>query len=326
MHSIELGKTGARVSELCLGCMLFGSTISKETSYELLDEYVKRGGNFLDTANEYAFWIEGSKSGTSEELLGNWMEERENREHIFLATKVGANPVDLANLDNDYYGSVEGLSREAILKSVEGSLKRLKTDYIDLLYTHIDYRDVPLEETLETLNELVAAGKVKHIGCSNLKSWRIQEARSICKANNWTRFSAIQQGYTYLNPRPGSDFGVDEPVDDSLLDYLNYYQDMTLLAYSPLLGGYYTRKDKREHYWRKSLYENAGNQTRLETLSNIAKKYRVNENQVVLAWMLRKDTMALPIIAASRLEQLIENIEAADIDLSKEDLDLLDKA
>lgn len=324
MKRIELGNTGEKVSSFCLGCMLFGATVDKDTSYKLLDKYVEYGGNFLDTSNNYAFWIEGCKGGESETLLGEWMKERGNRKDIFLATKVGANPVDREKVNEDFLGAVEGLSREAIINGVNGSLKRLQTDYIDLLYIHIDYRAVPLEETLGALNELIREGKVKHIGCSNLKSWRVQEAKDICRRNSWVEFSAIQQSYTYLNPRQGSDFWVNEYVDDSLLDYIDHYKDITLMAYSPLMSGYYTRPERRETYWRKEFYENAGNEKKLEALTTIAKKYNTNENQIVLAWMLQKDIPAIPLIAASKLEQLIENMESENVVLNKEDLEHLE--
>lgn len=324
MKRIELGSTGEKVSTFCLGCMLFGTTVDKETSYKLLDKYVEYGGNFLDTSNNYAFWIEGFKGGESETLLGEWMKERGNREEIFLATKVGANPVDMDKVDEDFLGAVEGLSRDAILNGVKGSLERLQTDYIDLLFIHIDYRKVPLEETLGALNELISEGKVKHIGCSNLKSWRVQEAKDICKKNGWVEFSAIQQSYTFLNPRQGSNFWVNDYVDDSLLDYIKHYKDISLLAYSPLMSGYYTRKEKRDNYWRKGLYENAGNETRLEALTKMAKKYNTNENQIVLAWMTQKQIPAIPLIAASKVEHLIENMESEKIVLSKEDIEYLE--
>lgn len=326
MKRVELGNTGVKVSQFCLGCMLFGTSVEKETSYKLLDKYVEYGGNFLDTSNNYAFWVEGGKGGESETLLGQWMRERDNRKDIFLATKVGANPVDFEKINDDFIGAVEGLSRDSIINGVNESLKRLQTNYIDLLYIHIDYRAVPLEETLGALNELISEGKVRHIGCSNLKSWRIQEAKDICKKNGWIQFSAIQQSYTYLNPRPGTDFWVNEYVDDSLLDYVNFYKDISILAYSPLMSGYYTREEKRNNYWRKEAYENAGNETRLAALSKVAKKYNTNENQIVLAWMLQKEVKALPIIAASKIEHLVENMESEEIELSVDDLSLLENS
>ncbi len=269
MKKIELGNTGKMVSHMSLGCMLMGSALNKERSYKLLDAYYNSGGTFLDTANNYSFWLEQSNGigNDSELLLGEWMKERGNRQEIFLATKVGALPTDFKKAETDFEGSLEGLSKKAILAAVDRCLKSLQTDYIDLLYTHIDDRNVDLEETMEALNELISLGKVKYIGCSNMLPWRIEKSKNISRKNNWAEFCCVQQSYTFLNPRPGSDLGVNEYVDHNLLDYVGENKDLSIVAYSPLMAGYYTREEKRETYWRKHLYENAGNETRLEALT-----------------------------------------------------------
>lgn len=325
MKEIVLGNTGIKVSHMSLGCMLFGTKISKEDSYNLLDTYREAGGSFLDTADCYAWWMEGGIGNESELLLGQWMAERGNRKEIFLATKVGANPTDRKKAETDFINNIEGLSREAIFKAVDQSLKNLQTDYIDLLYIHIDDRSVPLEETMEALNDLVVSGKVRHIGCSNLKPWRIEQARGISQKNNWAEFCCIQQSYTYLTPRPGSDFGVNEYVDHNLLDYAKE-TGITILAYSPLMAGYYTSEEKRENYWRKEFYEFSWNEKRMKALSQVAKELSVSENQVVLAWMLQKPIPALPLIAASKTEQLKENIEAGKLVLTDNQLILLENS
>ena len=158
MKRVKFSSTKNEVSEMCLGTMYFGSKVDKKTSYELLDYYIDNNGNFIDTSNNYAFWIDGCTGDESETLLGEWIRERKNREDIFLATKVGVRPL---NKNGDF----EGLSKDTILKSLDYSLKRLKTDYIDLLYTHVDWRNEPLEETLEALNILIDSGKVKKYCC-----------------------------------------------------------------------------------------------------------------------------------------------------------------
>ena len=153
MRTVPLGEAGVEVSALCLGCMFFGTRVDEETSMQLLDRYLAAGGSFLDTANNYAFWVEGGGGGESEMLWGRWMRRRGNRDQLFLATKVGGMPG-------------EDLSRAAITAAVEGSLRRLGTDRIDLYYAHIDHRTVALEETLDAFGERVTAGKVRYIGAA----------------------------------------------------------------------------------------------------------------------------------------------------------------
>ncbi|MCW8328879.1 aldo/keto reductase [Photobacterium sp. SDRW27] len=326
MKKVELGNTGQQISQMSLGCMLMGSQINQESSYKLLDSYVQAGGSFLDTANCYAWWVENGKGNDSELLLGQWMKARNNRQDIFLATKIGANPTDTKAAEKDFLNNIEGLSEKAILAAVDKSLNDLQTDYIDLLYIHIDDRSVPLQETMSALNKLVDSGLVKHLGCSNMRPWRIEQARGISRANHWAEFSCVQQSYTYLNPRRGSDMGINEYVDDDLLDYAKENKDLSIMAYSPLMGGYYTRPDKRETYWRKHLYENAGNETRLQALSQVAGELGVSENQVVLAWLLQKEVPAIPVIAATQVEHLQQNMAAGELTLSAEQVALLENS
>ncbi|WP_208610211.1 aldo/keto reductase [Shouchella rhizosphaerae] len=163
MKQVLLGQTGVTVSELCLGCMNFGTKTEQVVSERLLDQYVDAGGSFLDTANNYAFWNEGGEGGESERLLGHWMKERGNRSNLFLATKVGALPT----VPGGGLSDGEGLSKQSIERAIDQSLQRLRTDYIDLYYAHIDDIKTPLEETLEAFEKLVRLGKVRFIGCSN---------------------------------------------------------------------------------------------------------------------------------------------------------------
>ena len=162
MKKIRLGNTDKEISALCLGSMYFGTKISTESSFGLLDRYVAAGGDFVDTANLYACWVEGFHGGESETVLGQWMRERRNRDDLFLSTKVGATPTVRGGDTN----AIEGLSSEAIESAIDASLKRLGTDRVDLYYAHIDDRKVSLGETLSTFDRLVRAGKVRFIGCS----------------------------------------------------------------------------------------------------------------------------------------------------------------
>lgn len=298
MNELPLGDSGATVSALCLGTMFFGTTVDEETSFAVLDRYYDAGGRFFDTANNYAVWVDEGGGGESESLLGRWMRERGNRDDIFLATKVGG-------------WHDEGLGAKAIARGIEGSLERLGTDRVDLYYAHVEDRSVPLEETVGAFGELVAAGKVRHVGCSNHPAWRIERARGL----DGVRYCCVQQRYSYLRPRPGADFGRQLPASEELLDYCEN-EGVGLLAYSVLLGGAYTRDDRP----LPEPYEaDAG---RLETLRAVAEETGATPNQVVLAWLLRGGV--IPLIAASSEEQLAENLGALEVELSADQLERLD--
>lgn len=318
MRKLTLGKSGPQVSALCLGCLNFGTNTDKRISYQLLDQYMDAGGSFLDTSNNYAFWNGDGIGGQSESLLGEWMKERGNRNRIFLATKVGANPT----VPNGGFSAKEGLSKKAIHKAVDESLKRLQTDYIDLYYAHIDDWNVPLEETLGAFDELVKAGKVGAIGCSNHYTWRLEQARNISQARGFAAYQCIQQRYTYLRPRPGADFGVQLSVSDEMLKYIETHENIALLAYSPLLNGAYSRQDRTI----PSQYNGPETEARIAVLQQIAEETSATCNQVVLAWMLNNSPVAIPLIAASTPSQLQENLQALEVKLTQTQIERLNQA
>ena len=318
MNNTKLGGSGIETSALCLGCMNFGTRTPEQTSFALLDQFVDAGGTFLDTANNYAFWVEGAQGGESEALLGRWMQERRNRDRIVLATKVGAMPT----VPGGGFEHKEGLSTAAIIRAVEGSLSRLQTDHIDLYYAHIDDRDAPLESTLEAFDQLVRAGKVRAIGCSNMMAWRIEQARNLSRQREWASYCCVQQRYSYLRPKVGADFGVQESVSEELLAYCRVYDDLRLLAYSPLLSGVYTRQDVP----MRAEYAGADTEARLQTLAEVAREANMSPNQVVLAWLIQSSPMALPIIAASNAEQLEESLQSMQLRLSIEQVERLTRA
>lgn len=170
MEKILLGSSSLRVSNIGLGGINFGTKTSEEDSFKLMDDYINEGGNFIDTANNYAVW-NGGNGGESERVIGKWLNKNNNRKEIIIATKLGALPKNIENRD---FSNMQGLSRKVILESVQKSLENLNTDCIDLLYLHVDDYNTPQEETLETLNELVEKGLIKEIGCSNFRTWRIE--------------------------------------------------------------------------------------------------------------------------------------------------------
>jgi aryl-alcohol dehydrogenase-like predicted oxidoreductase len=313
MRKVKLGHTGEDVSALCLGAMYFGTRNDESSSFRLLDRYAEAGGMFIDTANIYAHWAPGGRGGESESLLGTWMRERQNRNQMFIASKVGF----------ELPGTDRGLRAAQIETECDRSLKRLGVDTIDLYYAHVDDRTTPLEETLIAFQRLVEQGKVRYIGASNYRAWRLEQAHWLSEINGWPEFCCIQQRHTYLRPNHDANFDAQVAVNDDLLDYVKARgKTFTLLAYSALLSGSYTREDRP----LPDQYVGADSDSRLAALRSVAAELGVSPNQVILAWMLRGDPLVLPLIAASTEAQLNENLAALDIDLSHEQLARLNHA
>ena len=310
MKRIRFGNDGElEISVLCLGTMHYGSRDDDATSYDMLDRFVAGGGNFLDTANMYAAWVEGAQGGESETLLGKWMKDRKNRDQLVIATKMG-----FPYQDVPMSSSAENIERE-----VEKSLKRLGIDTIDLYYTHKDDRDTPLEEQLGAMDKLVKAGKVRCIGASNIKAWRLEEARWTSLNNGFARHAGVQQRFTYLRPKVAASFGAQRSTNRDLLEYCRI-RKLPLLAYSPFLSGAYTRDDRP----LPQQYEHADSDARMEALRSVAKDLGATLNQVILAWMMQQDI--IPIIGASRPEQMEENLGGPEVKLTDEHMESLTKA
>lgn len=311
MQTQPLGHTGVDVSVLCLGAMFLGTKQDTPTSERLLDRYVDAGGTFIDTANIYAHWADGGRGGESEALLGEWMKQRGNRDRLFIASKVGF----------DYPGVNTGLSARQIEEEAEKSLRRLQIDTIDLYYAHVDDRNTPLDETLAAFDRLVKAGKVRFIGASNYLAWRLEQARWTSQINDYAEFCCVQQHFTYLRLRPGASMGRQQMANEDLLDYCRN-MDMTLLSYSVLQAGAYTRPDR---VFPKRLQSEDNNQ-RLKVLRGIARENGATVNQVVIQWMRQASPPIIPLIAASNDDQLQENLGALDGTLTAEQMDRLNRA
>lgn len=231
--------TRREVSVLSLGAMLFGSATDEAASYAILDRYVEAGGTFIDTSDNYAFWMDGGQGGQSEELLGRWRRSRGVGAEIVIATKLGARPLAPGT---SYLDNAEGLSAKVIRESAERSRERLGVERLDLLYAHIEDRTVPLQETVEGFAELVAEGTVGLLGASNHRAWRVERARALAAAAGLPRYEVLQYQRSYLPNRTDliSELDPDgEPggVSGDLLSYLRAEPDLTLVAYSPLLKG-----------------------------------------------------------------------------------------
>lgn len=311
MNKVRLAGTDIAVSALCLGTDSLGSRIDAGTSFRLLDLFREKGGNFVDTANFYACWAPGCRGGESEATIGRWMKERGNRDEMVVGTKLGF----------DYPDCGGGLTAGEIERECDKSLRRLQTDRLDLYYAHRDDRNTPLEETMRAFDRLVRAGKVRAIGASNLRVWRIAEANAVGRANGWTTYRAVEQRHTYLRPRHGVGFGPQLLINEDLKDF-GRAAGLTLIAYSVLLQGAYTRADRPV----PPHYAGTDSDARLAALRAVAGEVRATPNQVVIAWMLRSDPPVLPIVAGSRVEQLAENIAALDVALTDEQMRRLDTA
>ncbi len=311
MRTVPLGNTGVQVSVFCLGTMYFGSSTDTTTSYQLLDQYVEAGGSFLDTANIYARWVPGYVGGESETLLGRWMRERNARSKLFLASKVGF----------EMPGVERGLRASQIEEECEKSLKRLGVDTIDLYYAHCDDRNTPVEETMEAFDKLVKAGKIRFIGASNFLAWRLEEARWVSQTHGWPEYCCIQQRYSYVRPKPGANFDPQVAANEDLLDYCKT-RGITLLAYSPLLRGAYTRSDRPF----PEQYVGPDTEARVAVLKAAAEEKRATANQIVLAWMIHSEPCVIPLVAASTTDQLRENLGALNIALGVDDMVRLNNA
>jgi aryl-alcohol dehydrogenase-like predicted oxidoreductase len=201
------------------------------------------------------------------------------------------------------------------------SLLRLGLDTIDLYYAHVDDRNTPMEETLGAFDRLVNQGKVRFIGASNFLAWRLEEARWVSRTNGCAEYCCIQQRHSYVRPKPGEDFVPQIAANDDLLDYCRA-RGVTLLAYSPLLSGAYTRPDRP--FARQ--YHGTDTAARLAALNSVAEELGATQSQVVLAWMAQSDPAVIPLVAASTVEQMDENLGALSLELSAEQMDLLNSA
>lgn len=311
MKTVRLGHSSVEVSTLCMGTDLMGSRIERQAAFELLDLFRESGGTFIDTGNFYSAWVPGCKGGESEKTIGLWMKERGVRSQMVVATKLGF----------DYPGCQGGLSAAEIERECEKSLKRLQTDTLDLYYAHRADPETPAEQTMEAFDRLLRAGKVRAIGASNLRLWRIAEANTTSRIHSWASYCAVEQRHTYLRPRHGADFGPQLCIDENLKDYC-LSNGLTLIGYSVLLQGAYTREDRPV----PAQYAGPEARERLDVLRTVAAELGATLNQIVIAWMLHSDPPVLPIIGGSRPEQLAENLAALEIRLSEDQMRRLDAA
>jgi aryl-alcohol dehydrogenase-like predicted oxidoreductase len=317
MEYRQLGHTGLRVSTICLGTMQFGWTAGEEISHEIMTESISRGCNFFDTADVYSAWHPGNRGGESEKIVGTWLKAGHGRrEDIVLATKVRGK---LGDGPND-----EGLSRVHILNAVEASLRRLQTDYIDLYQVHWPDEETPLEETLTALDDLVRAGKVRYIGCSNYPAWLLTKSLWISDVQNLARFDSLQPHYSLVHR---AEF--ERELEPLCLD-----QGLGVIPYSPLGGGFLTGKYRRVEPLPESSrasgikmrYMNEKGFAALEVLEAVAQDHDASMAQTSIAWVLASPAVTSAIIGANSIEQLGDTIKGAEVALTADDKAALDGA
>jgi aryl-alcohol dehydrogenase-like predicted oxidoreductase len=299
----RLGRTDLDVFPLCLGGNVFGWSASEQESFDVLDAYAAAGGNFIDTADSYSFWVPGHRGGESETIIGRWMASRGARNRTIVATKVGRCP------------GLERLSPKTIRTAVEASLRRLGSDRIDLYYAHADDPKTPIEETLRAFDGLVREGKVRYIAASNFTSPRLSEALAISTRDGLARYVALQPHYNLVHRSDyeGPLSGVCAREGLACLPYFALAQGFLAGKYRPGVTVESVRADGARAYL------DARGQRVLGVLDDVAAAHKTSVAAVSLAWLLAQPTVAAPIASARTITQLAELVQLATLRLTKEE-------
>ncbi len=317
MEYRKVGRTGLKVSELCLGTMQFGWTSDEATSRQVMDTFWEAGGNFIDTADIYTNWAgDVSYGGKSEEFIGRWIKDKGIRRDCILATKVRGRMWPGPN--------GEGLSRSHIVQACEDSLRRLQTDYLDLYQCHWADLNTPIEETLTALDDLVKAGKVRYLGASNYPAWRLMEAAGVADKRNLARFDCYQPEYSLMER---------QLFEYEALPFCKHY-GVGVIPYSPLAGGFLTGKYRRDTPKPDSVraggildkYGNDQGYGVIEALEAIGKEHDKTVAQTALAWQLSNPVITAPIIGANTPDQLKDLLGVSGYRLSAEEVTRLNEA
>lgn len=308
----RVANTDLKIVPFVLGGNVFGWTADEQESFNILDRFVDEGFNMIDTADVYSYWAPGNQGGESETIIGNWLNKTGKRGDVLIATKVGAiRPGDKAKLNTDY-----------IRKQIESSLKRLKTDYVDLYYTHYDDLDTPIEEVLETYTALIKEGKVRYIATSNMSANRIKDSLKVSKAKGWPSYKVLQPEYNLFD-RKQYETGYQALVEKEDLAVMPYYS----LASGFLTGKYKTVDDIKQssRFSTLSRYVNQRGETILKSLLQVAHDYNATPAQIALAWLMANPTITAPIASVSKVEQM-DILQAVQLELSQEAVDKLNRA
>lgn len=306
MNYKQLGKSGLKVSELCLGTMGFGKEwkwgADKETSFKIMEAFANAGGNFIDTANRYT-------EGSSERFIGEYI--KPDRDHFVIATKYSLH-------DNLTNVNASGNNRKNMMRSVEESLKRLQTDFIDVLYLHIWDHLTPIDEVMRGLDDLVRMGKVNYVAISDTPAWIVSKGQTMAELMGWSKLVALQVEYSLLQRTP----------ERELIPMAIHY-GMTVTPWAPLAGGALTGKyllgDKgRLPNGSKRLNDNS---TRIaKEVVEVAEEIGCNASHVALKWTMQRGFSSIPIAGATKLEQILDNLKCVDVTLSPAHISRLNSA
>jgi aryl-alcohol dehydrogenase-like predicted oxidoreductase len=312
MDKRRLGRSDLEVAPFCFGGNVFGWTADEPTSFALLDAFVDAGFNFIDTADAYSRWVPEHTGGESETIIGRWMKARGNRDKVIIATKVGAD-----------MGSGRTMAPSYVNKAVEGSLKRLQTDHIDLYQTHWDDEKTPLEDVLSTYRDLIKAGKVRAIGASNYSAARLKEALHISAREGLPRYESLQPQYNLMERK---DYEAE-------LAPLCRKEQIGVIPYYSLASGFLTGKYRSKVDAKKSprgsgatKYLDERGLRVLAALDEIAAARKASVAPVALAWLLAKPEVRAPIASATNVTQLNELLGAVQLELGPGDVARLDAA
>lgn len=313
MEKVNIGKTDLKIARINLGGNVFGWTLDEKASFEILDAFVDKGFNFIDTADTYSHWVTGKEGGQSETILGKWMKSRNNRDRIVMATKVGG-PTGLHPVDS---------SKKHILKTVEESLQRLQTDFIDLYYTHYDDGKTAVEETLEAYDELIKAGKVRYIAASNISRERLEESFRAAEKHGLPKYQALQPHYNLVER---------QQYEKSYAPLVEEH-DLSVFPYYSLASGFLTGKYRSEQDLDKSVrgggvkkYLTEKGLDVLSALDEVADRHNTSPATVALAWLMAQPHVDAPLASATSQKQLKTLFDAPHLKLTDEDLNVMEQA
>jgi aryl-alcohol dehydrogenase-like predicted oxidoreductase len=308
MERRRLGESGLEVSTLCFGGNVFGWTVDEEASFRLLDQFTDAGFNFIDTANTYSSWVPGNVGGESETIIGKWLKRSSKRQDVVIATKVGSE-----------MNGEKGLSKAYIKRSVEESLTRLQTDYIDLYQSHYDDPETPVEETLQAYSELIGEGKVNAIGASNFSKERLEKALEWSK-RALPKYETLQPLYNLM----------ERHEFEATLEPVCAKYNVSVIPYYALASGFLSGKYRTENDLSKSVrgpgvkkYLNEKGLGVLAALDEVAADCNASQSQVALAWLISRPVVASAIVSATNQSQLNDILKAAQLKLSRQHLERL---
>lgn len=310
----KLGNTSLNCPPIVFGGNVFGWTADKNESFKLMDQMLELGINMIDSADVYSRWADGNKGGESERIIGEYLKDRGNREKLIIATKVGSSMQQ---------GGDKDISESHIIKAIEDSLKRLKTDYVDLYFTHWDDDKTPVEETLGAYDKLIKQGKVRYIGASNLSPERLQESLDASQKNNLPRYEVFQPEYS-LAKRDKFEGEIQQICMKNNLGVTSYFS----LASGFLTGKYQDVEDikgtDREQFL-KTYFDDRGKKI-LKALKDISDHHNISQAGIALRWIMQRPGITAPIASASKTEHLKSFREAMDIELNTEEMENLNEA